>query len=190
MNPKKSILIIKCSPRRPSSSSMLADQLADAARQAGAQVEIIDIGRMNIQPCQACDGCRTGVDGGCITDDDMLDIYPKIDAAGALVLASPIYFFNLSAQAKLFLDRFYAYGAQRYRPLIGKDMALLLTYGDDDPFSSGAVNAIRTFQDICHYIKSNLVGMVYGTGWDGLEAPQQADLFEKARKLGEKLAAE
>lgn len=188
MTATKKILIVKCSPRIPSSSSMLADQLAQAARQARASVEIVEIGRLDIRPCQACDGCKESADGGCIEGDDMQALYPKIEAADALVLASPIYFFSLSSQAKLFLDRWYAFGAQKYRPLHGKDMALLLTYGDDDPYESGAVNAIHTFQDICRYVKANFVGMVYGTGWDGLEAPQQAGMFAKARKLGEKLA--
>ncbi len=191
MTQPKRILILKSSPRVPSSSGMIADQLADAAIQAGAKVEIVDMGRMNIHPCQACDGCRESADGGCIEGDDMKDIYPKIEAADAIVLASPIYFFSLSAQAKLFLDRWYAFGGtQKYRPLHGKDMALLLTYGDDDAYELGAVNAIHTFQDICRYVKAPIAGMVYGTGWDGLEAPQQAALFAKARKLGVKLAGD
>ena len=69
------------------------------------------------------------------------------------MIASPIYWFTISAQTKLFIDRWYALESSQGSVLKGKQFGILLTYGDDDPYTSGAINAIRTFQDMFRYTK-------------------------------------
>ncbi|MFC2015012.1 flavodoxin family protein [Chloroflexota bacterium] len=93
----------------------------------------------------------------------MTDLYPKLRRADAIVIASPVYLFTMSAQTKLFMDRCYALGSPQGWTLEGKRIGVLLTYGGSDPFNSGAVNALRTFQDAYNYIGAEIVGMVYGS---------------------------
>ena len=81
----------------------------------------------------------------------MRRLYPKLMAADAIVIASPIYWFTVSAQTKLFMDRWYALGGADGYALAGKKFGVVLAYADADPFSSGAVNALRTFQDAFSY---------------------------------------
>ena len=71
--------------------------------------------------------------------------------------------------------------------MAGKQFGLVLTYGDVDPYTSGAINAIRTFQDMCRYIKADLAGIVYGTASDPGDIQSQAKLLERAFELGQRL---
>jgi multimeric flavodoxin WrbA len=181
----KRILILKSSPRKRANSSLLADQVAAGARDAGAAVESFDLHVLNIRPCDGCDFCQGATE--CVINDDMQMLYPKLRSADAIVVASPIYWFTLSAQAKLCIDRWYALEGPDGSALAGKQFGLVLTYGDTDPYTSGAVNAIRTFQDMCRYLKADLAGIVYATGSDPGEIQSQPKVLERAFELGQRL---
>ena len=183
----KSILILKGSPREKGNSAVLADQVFAGAKNAGAKVESVYLHGMDIQPCDACDVCQDGYEG-CIIEDDMQALYPKITAADAIVIASPIYWFTISAQTKLFIDRWYALESEQGSTLRGKQLGVVLVYGDTDLYTSGGINAIHTFESIARYIGMEIAGMVYGTAYELGEAEKQPDLMAKAFKLGEKLA--
>ena len=183
----KSILILKGSPRVKGNSTALADQVFAGAIKAGAKVESVYLHGMEIQPCDACDVCQNGYEG-CIIEDDMQTLYPKLIEADSIVIASPIYWFTISAQTKLCIDRWYALQSEGGNALRGKQLGIVLVYGDTDLYTSGGINAIHTFESLARYIGMETVGMVYGTA-DGLgEAEKQPELMEKAFKLGAKLA--
>ena len=186
-------------------SAILANQVAAGAKDAGAEVETIYLHYMNIQPCSACESCQEAKELDCVIKDDMKALYPKVRAADALVFASPIYFFTMSAQTKLFIDRCYALGCTVQKEegeeeeagstytfetdFAGKKIGIVLAYGDADPFRSGAVNALRTFQDIFHYVGAEIVGMVYGTALEAGEIRSNSDLLKQAYELGKQLAS-
>jgi multimeric flavodoxin WrbA len=181
----KHVLVFKGSPREHGNSSTLAEKVAEGARSVGAEVENFTLHNMDIRPCDACDTCQeTGV---CVLMDDMQMLYPKLQAADAIVIASPIYWFTMSAQTKLFIDRWYALESPQGNVLKGKQFGILLTYGDTDPYSSGAINAIRTFQDMMRYIGGQIAGIVYGTAMDIGDVAKQPELMERAFMLGQKL---
>jgi multimeric flavodoxin WrbA len=183
----KFVLIIKGSPREMGNSSMLADKAAEGAIAAGAQVESYLLHSMDIRPCDACDTCQeTGV---CVLKDDMQRIYPKLRQADSIIIASPIYWFTVSAQTKLFIDRWYALESQHGNALRGKQFGIVLTYGDSDPYKSGAINAIHTFQDMFRYIGANFSGLVYGTAMEIGDVQNQPELLQEAFRLGERLAS-
>ena len=181
----KHVLIFKGSPRVKGNSSLLAGKAAEGAQAAGADVETFSLHTMDIRPCDACDTCQeTGV---CVLKDDMQMLYPKLREAEAIVIASPVYWFTMSAQTKLFIDRWYALESSQGNALKGKQFGIILTYGDTDPYSSGAINAIRSFQDMFHYIGADIAGMVYGTAMNEGDVLRQPELLERAYQLGEKL---
>jgi multimeric flavodoxin WrbA len=187
----KKILLVMGSPRTEGNSATLAKQVAGGAEATGAEVESFYLHGMNIQPCAACDECREETGKDCVIDDDMQTLYPKLRRADAVVIASPIYWFTVSAQTKLFMDRWYAFGGpqEEYAALAGKRIGIVLTYGDLDPFVSGAVNALRTFQDAFDYVGAEIVGMVYGSASEAGEIKKNRDLMEKAYELGKQLAS-
>ncbi len=182
----KKILILKGSPRERGNSAALAARVADGASAAGAEVESIYLHGLDIRPCDGCDLCAE--QGGCVIEDDMQALYPKLEAADAIVLASPVYWFTISAQLKLCIDRWYGFQASRWQGVRGKQFALLLTYGDTDLYTSGGINAIQTFETMCRFLKSEVVGMVYGTANDSGDIEKQPGLMEQAYRLGQKLA--
>lgn len=187
----KKILLVMGSPRKDGNSATLAKQVAAGAGAAGAEVESFYLHGMNIQACTACDACREERDRDCVIDDDMETLYAKLRQADALVIASPIYWFTVSAQTKLFMDRWYALGGpgEEYAAFAGKRIGIVLTYADVDPFASGAVNALRTFQDAFNYVGAHIVGMVYGSASEAGEIGNNRDLMEKAYELGKQLGS-
>ena len=184
---KPYILILKGSPREKGNSSTLAEQAAAGARQAGAEVECFDLHKLDIHACDACDICQGVSEGDCAIRDDMQLLYPKLRQAHAILVASPVYWFTVSAQTKLCIDRWYALESPQGSQLAHKQFGVILTYGDADPYSSGAINAIRTFQDMFRYLHANLVGIVYGSASKIGDVQKQPELMEQAFKLGQKL---
>ena len=187
------IIIVKGSPRKNGNSAILATQVAAGAEAAGAEVESFYLHGLDIQPCDACDACQGVADLDCIIEDDMQILYPKLWEADAIVCASPVYWFTVSAQMKLFMDRCYGMGDDTDEPeehaLAGKRIGIVLTYGGDDPFDSGAVNAIRTFQDMFNYIPAEIVGVVYGCALDAGDIRRNKTVMEKAYELGKELGS-
>ena len=185
----KQIVIVKGSPREDGNSAVLADQVANGAREAGARVESFYLHGMEINPCDACDACHAEPYGGCIVEDDMQILYSKLQAADALVIASPVYWFTVSAQTKLFMDRCYALVDAEGYTFRGRKVGIVLVYGDTDPFNSGAVNAMRTFQDGFAYVGAEIVGMVYGSADTAGEISANAEVMAKAFSLGRQLGS-
>ena len=182
------LVVLKGSPKENGNSSTLANQAIQGAKDSGAEVEEFFLQNMDINACDACDFCK-GLEGGnCIVEDDMQQIYPKLIAADAILLASPVYWFTISAQLKACIDRWYALEGPEGYLLAGKRFGLVLAYGDSDPFNSGAVNAIRTIQDMCSYLEADLVGVVYGSAPDPGDIKKLPETLQKAYALGGKLA--
>jgi multimeric flavodoxin WrbA len=185
---KKKVMIVIGSPRKKGNSSILAKQVAAGAKAGGAMVETFYLHEMKIKPCTACDACRKKSDIDCVLRDDMQKLYPKLRKADAIVVASPIYWFTISAQTKLFMDRWYALGSDEGYEIAGKRFGIILTYADADPFISGAVNALRTFQDTANFLGAEIVGMVYGSASKAGEIRRNQKLMGEAYKMGRKLA--
>jgi multimeric flavodoxin WrbA len=186
---RKNVLVLMTSPRARGNSTILAEEAVKGAKKAGATVEAFRLAKMDVGPCLACEGCRKPGAGGCVRKDDIRMLHAKLRDADALVIASPVYWFTMSGQAKLFMDRLYAFGAEAYKPLKGKRIGIILTYGDADPFSSGAVNALRSFQDAFAYVGAPIKGMVYGSTDKPGEVRENTGLLKEAYALGRKLGA-
>ncbi len=132
------ILGICCSPRKNSNTQIMLQTTLDAAQEQGATVELVTLAGKTIAPCDACGTC--GKTGKCHIKDDMQDIYPKIAAADGIILASPVYFWSVSGQAKVFIDRTYA--LNEGNKLAGK-VGAAIAVAD----RSGGVGAIEVFNN-------------------------------------------
>ena len=182
------ILIILGSPRKKGNSATLAYKLSEGAVELGVDVESVYLNGLNFKPCQGCEKCQEETFSGCAIEDDMNQLYSKLQEAKSIVIASPIYWFNISAQTKTFIDRLYAVGVGNKNIFKGKDIGIILTFADPDPFISGAVNALRSFQDICRYLGANITGMVYGSANEAGEIKNNYAVMDKALMLGRDLA--
>lgn len=100
------------SPRKEGNTEILLNETLRGIRETGFQVQVFSLNEMQIAPCQNCGGCEET--GTCIYDDDMSQIYQAIRAADRFVLASPIFFFSVSAQTKNMVDRCQAFWCEKY----------------------------------------------------------------------------
>jgi multimeric flavodoxin WrbA len=110
------VLGIVCSPRKGGNTEIMVEEALAVTREAGAGIELVLVADKNIAPCDACDACAKS--GICRIKDDMQPIYQQMEAADAIILGTPVYFGNMSAQAKIIIDR--TYSIRRQRKLAGK----------------------------------------------------------------------
>src|SRR5512137_1353956 len=94
----KKILVFLGSPRRNGNSALLAKEMIEGAKAGGARVETFYLHGMKIKPCTACDACRRKNQKDCILKDDMAPLYSKLRKADGIVIATPVYWFTVSAQ--------------------------------------------------------------------------------------------
>ena len=106
------VLGIYGSPRRGGNTEILLQEMLRGCREAGAEVEEVFLRELKITPCLEIYACRK--DGKCPIQDDMQALYPKLVAADVLALASPIFFYSVSAQLKAVIDRCQAMWAKKY----------------------------------------------------------------------------
>ncbi len=107
------LLAISSSPRRGGNSELALRIFCQAAEEKGISVEMLRLHELNLKPCRGCDRCAA--DGICIIADKMQPLYEKVASVKGLVMATPIYFGSLSAQLKIFIDRFQCWWQAKYR---------------------------------------------------------------------------
>lgn len=100
------------SPRRGGNTDLLLEQALAGAESEGAVTERLLLSQLDIHPCRHCDGClKTGI---CVIKDDMQPIHRRLREVDRVVLASPLMFFSVSAEAKIAIDRCQALWAAKY----------------------------------------------------------------------------
>ncbi len=184
---KNKILIILGSPRRNGNSAALAEAVGKGAKAKGAIVEFVYLNALKIKPCQACKKCKDDKSNGCIIKDDMHQLYPKVKESNVIIIASPIYWFNISAQAKIFIDRLYGVWASQNDFFNRKKFGIVLTFGDPDVLNSGIINVFRFFQDMCRYLGTTFEDMIYGSADIEGEIRENKKIMEKAYLMGKHL---
>ncbi len=108
------LLAIFGSPRKKGNTDLMMESFLDGALSAAnTELERIYIRDLRISGCQSCGYCEEH--GVCVQQDDMQKVYPLIDAAERIVIASPIYFYGLSGQTKLLVDRSQATYMRKYK---------------------------------------------------------------------------
>ena len=94
------------SPRKGGNTELLAEAFAKGAS-AHHHVEIVSVRDVKVNPCLGCNACFVSEGNSCAQKDDMALIYEKMNHADMLVIASPVYFYGISAQLKTVIDRFH-----------------------------------------------------------------------------------
>jgi multimeric flavodoxin WrbA len=108
------VLGLQGSPRKKGNTNYLIAAFMDAAQKFGARTETIDVTKKNIVPCKEYTVCEKK--GFCPIDDDVRDeIYPLLRQADVVVVATPIFFYNMSAQLKAVVDRCQTFWARKYK---------------------------------------------------------------------------
>jgi multimeric flavodoxin WrbA len=167
------------SPRRGNTEWMLGKVMA-AAEKAGAEVETLLLRKMDVRTCRGCLACEEGGrerPGVCKIKDDMTEVYPKLMAADAIVLATPGYFEMLSGLLKNFLDRTCAIWPR----LEGKRIAGLAVAEEG---VGQAINNFKTYASLC---QMRWVGSVTTLAKNPGDAARNKGLARRLERLARKL---
>ena len=130
------IVGFNASPHKDGNTFWVLNKILEGAAEKGAETTVWHCRDLDIKPCQGCLGCLRG--DGCVIPDDMRELYAALKPAEALVLGSPVYMGQMTAQAKIFVDRLFAQIKPRFSPQFkeenaGKKLVLAFTQGNPDP---------------------------------------------------------
>lgn len=121
------ILVLNGSSRPNGSTAAMVEAFAQGARASGHQVEVVHVCQKKIAGCLACEYCHTRGNGRCIQQDDMQQVYPLLEQAEMIVLASPIYYHSFTGQLQCAINRIYALD----KPGKLKKAALIMSSGSN-----------------------------------------------------------
>lgn len=132
------VLCLLGSPRAKSNSSTIAERFVSAMKKQGAETKTYTLNKLKYRGCQACMACKTKLDG-CSLKDDFTEILAAMQECDVLVMASPVYYGEVSSQLKAFIDRTYSFLKPDYltnpspvRLKPGKTFVLALAQGQED----------------------------------------------------------
>jgi multimeric flavodoxin WrbA len=183
----KKIVAINGSPRVQGSTAALVDEIIQGASRQGSQIKSYNLNQMNIKGCQSCYACK--VQGRCVLQDDMQELYDEIANASGVVFATPVYMWQMTGQLKLAVDRLYPFLKPDYSSYLtpGKKVVLAVTQGRPDT---------SMFHHYFEHMGKNLSFLGFGDYKiliaGGTRKPEdllsQAAVVAEARQLGEWLA--
>lgn len=160
------IVIFKGSPRKNGYTAKLLDQVAKGAKSKGADVIEFDLNNPKIRGCQGCFYCRTH--DGCAVNDYLQPMYKAIADSDAIVFGSPIYMYQITGQAKIWLDRTFPMVEELPNKFIprhpGKKLITIFAQGSLDP-KKGA-DAIKYVNNIFNVFGWKLEDCIHYCGKD------------------------
>ena len=172
------ILILAGSPRKGGNTDLLVGAFVKGASQKN-HVEVVSVHDYKVNPCMGCNACFKNETNACVQNDDMPLIYEKISRADMLVIASPVYFYGLSAQLKAVIDRFHNPIRDTFRL---KKMALLLVGADTLPELFDSI--LAQYRLCLNFFKLEDAGRVLVRGVKDKGDIRNADALHEAFHLG------
>ncbi len=177
----KKVLIISSSPRKGGNSETLAKYFADGALSAGNEVETVYMREKNINFCKGCFACLKL--GKCVIKDDAAEIVTKMHDADVIAFATPVYYYSISGQLKMMLDR--------SNPIFDTDYVftkayLLATAAEDEDYTvEGAIKAVKGWVDC--FERCELAGVVFAGNCNDVGDIKGHPALEKAYAVGKEV---
>lgn len=172
------ILILQSSPNLQGSTAILTDEFARGAREAGHTVTRVDVDRLDVAPCTGCVAC--GYEGPCVQHDDMDNLRRQILATDMLVLATPLYYYGMTAQLKTVIDRFCSANSSITRKHLHS--ALLTVAWNADNWTFDALEA--HYDTLVRYLSWQDCGRVLGYGCGSPSMTRGSRYPQEAYQLG------
>ncbi len=180
----KKIVILNGSPRRQGNTSALIKSFTEGAEAAGNTVQEFFLQKMEIKGCLSCCHGNNLNECPCVQKDDMAEIYPAIKEADVVVMASPLYYWTISAQLKVVIDRLFALeeGEENLLRGHGKAGACLMAAAGSDYNDAGPY-----FDHLMEHLQwENLGSVLAGGVWQAGDIEGKEDL-QKAYDLGKSI---
>ena len=174
----KNVVIISSSPRKDGNTETLCKEFYRGSESMGHHVELICLRDYNLKYCLGCYSCTKL--GRCIHKDGMDEISEKLLKADVIVLSTPVYFYSMSGQLKVFIDRLVPYYSK-----INADIYLIGTMFDiEQEMMDSTFEAIRGATRDC-FVNCKEKGVIYGLGlYNKDDVLKREDLKAKAYAMG------
>lgn len=174
------------SPKIDGNTAKLVNAILEGAKENGAETVTYNLASLDIKGCNACHMCQEH--GYCVIDDDMQEIYQQIEEADTIVLGSPVYMWQMTAQTKLLIDRMTAFLKPDFSSrLDNKKLILVFTQGLPD------MDAFKPYFEytagLLYYLGFDVLETIIAAGTDNLEVASRPRLLEKSRELGKLISA-
>lgn len=181
------IVAVLGSPRTQGNSASLAQRFLDMAQELGAEVQKFFLNTMDFKGCQGCGTCKTK-SAECVLEDDLAEVLEAIKQVDILLLASPVYFGDISGQLKCFFDRTYSYANPDFTSRVPSGKKAIMALVQADP---RAENFNDIFPRYERWLKVFGFAPVYLLRATGVRDPgdinQQAGVLEQAAALAREL---
>lgn len=170
------ILVLNGSPRRDGNTTAMVNAFTEGAKEGGHEVNVIDVCQKKIGGCLACEYCHTKGNGACIQKDDMQEVYPLLEEAEMIVLASPIYYHSFTGQLQCAINRIYALD----KPKNLRKAALIMSSGSNHVYCG----AIYEYQNsFLNYLKLEDMGIYSAFGKQNKSEEKLNELMNFGRSL-------
>lgn len=175
------ILVLEGSPHKKGSSNLLAENFIKGAEEAGHKVTVFDAGHADIHPCLGCEVC--GMSGPCCQKDDMEALRELVLNSDMVVFVTPLYYFGMSAQIKMVIDRFYSFNGE----LMEKKLktALIVASWDNKDWTMREIKA--HYGTLCKYLHFKDQGQILGIGCGNVSMTSSTEFPRKAYEFGKVL---
>ena len=174
------VLVITGSAHKNGTTAYLTEKFIEGAKEAGHEIFRFDAAFKNVHPCIGCEKCHNT--GSCAFQDDMNELNPELIQADAVIFVSPIYYYDINAQIKAVIDRFYANDEKLHG---NKKAALMVTMADDS--IGTADGALVSFRGMVNFLGWEEAGTVIGVNCWTLEMLKETDYPQQAYELGKAL---
>jgi multimeric flavodoxin WrbA len=193
------VIGINASPRKKANTQTLVEAVLQGASENGAEIRMVNLRDLKINGCLGCEGCKKQL-GRCVQKDDLTKLLQEMTSYDAIVMGTPVYWYHVSAQFKMMVDRLYSFmelgenpetGDPEIRSVFptGKNFLFIISRGDPEP--------AKVFPQFYNYLDEwlNLIPLSlgaanyeffhqYGADIDRKAANNDAELMERAKSLG------
>ena len=176
------ILVIVGSMRKHGNTEVLASEFERGARDGNNNVTVISVRDYNIIPCTGCNACRRRENKDCAINDDMQKMFPILKEADIIVIASPVYFYGISARLKAIIDRLHQPARSAMKV---KKLGLLLVAADTIPSVFDAIK--MQYNLILDYFHLDSIGEVLAYGVEAVGDIEGKPILDEAYQLGKRL---
>ena len=180
-NMGKKIVILNGSPRKNGNTSALVKAFTEGATGAGNEVTEFFLGGMEIHGCKGCFGGHSSQACPCVQKDDMDKIYPAVREAEVVVLASPLYYWNMSGQIRIAIDRLFALEEGDGNLLRGHERASALLMAAE---GHGFEDVVLYYDHLMEHLRWKNLGHVLAGGNGDVGDIQGKPELQEAFELG------
>lgn len=180
----KNIVVLNGSPRKKGNTSALVTEFIRGANESGNDVTEFFLGEMSISGCKGCFGGHSSKECPCVQQDNMDKIYPAIKKCEVVVLASPLYYWNMSGQIRTAIDRLFALEEGDGNLLRGHDRSSALLMAAE---GHGFDDVVTYYDHLLEHLKWKNLGHVLAGGNGDIGDIKGKIEIEKAYELGKSI---